>query len=145
MLLSDIGRKAALSLRGVTDFAVDHKKAIIGTAAAGAIIAARPVRHISKQIGTSFEGDPNYLRKIATGGFLSGTGLGQYAPGVFGSQPGFGANILTTGNTPGITSEGSQGLSVNPDPDQALRMAEQTPGTNPSGALVFGLYSNRLQ
>lgn len=122
-------------------FMVDHPAPVIAGAAIAGVIAAHPLAGAEQAL----TGNRHILGQLAAGSALGGAGLGGLAPGLGGVPSGFGANIMTTGNTAGVTTSGSMGISVNPDPDQMLRMSEQVPGTNPSGAILFGLYNNRLR
>ena len=118
----------------ITNFMVRHPAAVGVVATGAAIAATNPLGSIQK----SLLGNPHAIGNLAK---YSAMGRMNF----IGSEdsPGFSANIHNTGNTPGITTEGSQ-FSVNPDPDQNLRRSEGS-GSNPSGAIVFGLYNNRLQ
>lgn len=122
---------------GLAHFAMNHPKTIVGTAITAGIVSQHPLRKMSQAAGAGFTGNPDYIRQVVTGGII-----GQYGSAFQGDQPGFGANILTTGNTAGITTQNRE-YSVNPNPDQALRMNEQS-GPNPDGSIVFGLYNRRL-
>ncbi len=115
------------------NFASRHKGVIIGGAAVAGVIAAHPLGNAENAL----YGDPHHFSKTF-GGAIAGN-----FPMIQGQGPGFGANITSDETTAGITSEGG-GFSINPDPDQALRMSEGN-GANPNGSLVFGLYSNRLR
>ena len=118
----------------ITRFAFRHPTIPVAGALMAGTIAAHPLRRAEQDL----TGNPHYI------GSMMGYGLlGYVDPIPNRDEPGFSANIHTDGNTAGITTEGSQ-FSINPNPDQALRQREGS-GANPSGAIVFGLYHNRLQ
>jgi len=95
----------------------------VGIAMTAGAAKSHPVRNLSQGL----TGDPRFMYHMLPG-----------------TQPGYGANIHSDGNTEGITTEGG-GYSVNPNPDQQLRMNEQISNgnRNPDGSIVFGLYSRR--
>lgn len=120
--------------KAVTRFMIRHPSVPIGGALTAGAVVAHPLRNTEQQL----TGNPHYIGSMMTYGVLGAANLIPTQ-----DEPGFGANIHTDGNTAGITTEGSQ-FSVNPNPDQTLRQSEGT-GRNPSGAIVFNLYNNRLQ
>ena len=143
----DIGKRETKPVKPhpMLHFMHNHPSTYVAPAIGLGVMAARPIHHVSQAAGSAFEGDPDYFHKLTMGGLVGGFGLGNYTPGLMGPPVGFGATITSEGNSEGFTSEGNYGYSVNPDPDQALRMSEQVPGTNPNGSLIFGLYNSRLR
>jgi len=116
---------------------VNHPSLVVIPALFAGVAAAHPIRNMDHQIGQSFENDPNAPKNFIHNAVRANLGPEFQQVG----QPGFGANILSTGNTAGITTS-NQEFSANPNPDQQLRMSEGS-GANPNGSLVFGLYQNR--
>ena len=126
--LKKSSRVVGKGISGTYNFAVNHPVPLVVGAAAAGLYADHPLGKFEN----AMTGDPHYLGKI---------GALPIAPafGYVGPQPGMRASIYSPETV-------SYNYSANPDPDQNLRASEANASyPNPSGALVFGLYNNRLR